>query len=137
MSYSWANHLDAKYYTIIALFLLLIFLSVVVCVYRRNLTLSAILLNQSARFLGSSTGAFLLILIFIVITIIFIGVNFVVHWILLTSSATSVDKSQVWLQWSGNKPLQIIHFILFIWGIQFLKDSCRIISYFSQLSDNG
>ena len=51
-SYSWTNHLDAKYYTIIALFLLLTFLSVVVCVYRRNLTLSAILLNQSARFLG-------------------------------------------------------------------------------------
>jgi hypothetical protein len=136
-SKSWINHLDAKYYTAIVLFCLLIFLSIAICVYRRNLNLSAILLNQSARFLGNSTRAFSLILVFVVITTFFIFLNIVVQWILLTSSAASTNKSDVWQQWSGNKPLQIIHIILFLWGIQFLKDSCKMIYYYSQLFGDG
>lgn len=104
----------------------LVFYSITVCAYRKNLTLSGILLSQSAKFLSDSTGAFLLILAFVVFTILYVALNILVYWSIATSQLGSdTNPGAVWPLRQGSKVLEVIHLVLFLWGLQCLRDSCK------------
>lgn len=108
------------------LFAGLLLLVVLTCAYLRNMALSGIFLEQSTRFLADSTATYLLIPVYLMLTMLYLLFNLTLQWVIVTSSsAAEPHPEDVWTKWRGNKALQIIHFILFLWGLQFLKDSCR------------
>lgn len=127
---SWREQLDFKYYTLIGLVLLCVFLVIISCVYRRNMTLTGIFLSQTARFLADSTPLFLLVFAYLVVTAGYLLLNVLIHWALsTTNSPKQTLSSDIWLRYHGSKLLQAIHIIVFLWGLQFIRDSCNAFAH--------
>jgi hypothetical protein len=92
--------------------------------YKRRIKITGVFLSHAGKFISQK----LINLIFIPIFIIFL-VGLIVlclfEYLAFTSNATPFKKDgEIYLQLNQNNFLTILVVIEFIWGIQFLKDSC-------------
>jgi hypothetical protein len=97
---------------------------VMIFFYKRRIKITGVFLSHAGKFISQK----LINLIFIPIFIIFL-VGLIVlclfEYLAFTSNATPFKKDgEIYLQLNQNNFLTILVVIEFIWGIQFLKDSC-------------
>ena len=100
------------------LFFLMLFM------YRRRIKIAGVLLSYASKFLGERPVNFIYIPIFLALTI---GLLILCVFQYLAYSSHSPPEPQdndIYLHNKANPILTILNIIEFIWGMQFLKDSC-------------
>ena len=127
----WQNYGPLKY--IIAgllLFFGLLFFVTQFC-YLKRVKLTGIFLSYAAKFLIQKPANFVFIPIFM---LLFLGliVLCLFQYLAFSSHDDPYKKDgDIYLQGSRNTILTILTIVQFIWGAQFLKDTCNLSNYFS------
>lgn len=125
--YKTTNH--AK--VIISILLALLFLVIVISVflYRKQVGISAIFLNEGTRFTGSKPSTIFYILLFLGLTLGFFIMILLEYKGLISVGTPTFDKVHLyyepnkhglWLTW-------VVLAIQLLWGLFFLKESCRFL----------
>lgn len=96
------------------------------CLYRKRLLVSAMFLDFSTRFLGKKPINFVFIPIFLALTVGLI-VLCLFEYLAVSSNGEPVkEKGDIYLHSKGSNILTALIIIEFIWGMQFLKDTCNL-----------
>jgi hypothetical protein len=85
-------------------------------------------MKHSDIFLKETPLVYLYIPLFIILTI---GLLVLIIWQYIafgTQYSPIFDKNKVYYSSNHNIPLQICNFIELVWGIQFLRDACKLFS---------
>ena len=103
-----------------------IFLLSFLCVYRRRLKLIGLFLDYATHFLSSNCIVFVYIPVFIILTIGLIVLCTFQHLAFASHYEPIPVDNDVYLRSDPITVLEILNIIEFIWGLQFLKDTCKI-----------
>lgn len=99
------------------------------CLYRRRIKITGVLLNYAAVFLSQKPINFIFIPIFLLLTVGLI-ILCLFQYLAYSSNSEPVKRdNDIYLHSQINPALTILNIIEFIWGMQFLKDSCN--NYFN------
>jgi hypothetical protein len=120
----WQSYGPLRIIIVIFLILFGVIFFVMIFLYKRRIKITGVFLSHAGKFLSQK----LINLIFIPIFIIFL-VGLIVlclfEYLAFTSNAKPFQKDgEIYLQLAQNNFITILVVIEFIWGIQFLKDSC-------------
>lgn len=103
----------------------LTFLIYMIC-YNKELKLAEIFMENGNTFLKSDPLVFLYIPLFLALTI---GLITLIVWQYIafgTANQTYLRDGDIFRSSSHNIPLQILNAIELIWGLQFLRDACKL-----------
>ena len=104
------------------------------CIYRRRIKITGVFLDYASQFLALKPINLVFIPIFIILLAGLI-ILCLFEYLAFSSKAEPYSKEgDIYLQLTRNPILTILVIIQFIWGIQFLKDSCKFIFIQSILS---
>jgi MFS family permease len=95
------------------------------CFYRLRNKLINIFLDWSTHFLKDHMLYYLYPFIFIALTVGLIVLCMFQHLAYLSNADPTHQDGDIYLNLSTNTPLFILNLIEFVWGLQFLKDSCK------------
>ena len=104
---------------------LAVLFSFFLCFYRRRNKLIGIFLDWSTRFMRDHIVYFFYPFIFICLTAGLVILCLFQHLAYLSKSQPQQEQGDIYLKLSYNIPLFVLNIIEFIWGLQFLKDSCN------------
>lgn len=104
------------------------------CFYRLRNKLINIFLDWSTQFLKEHCAYFLYPFIFIALTAGLIVLCMFQHLAYLSHAEPTHHDGDIYLNLSSNTLLFILNLVEFIWGLQFLKDSCTSANIQSTLS---
>ena len=93
--------------------------------YKKQIELGSILIHHSNTFLRESYPIFLYIPLFLIATIAFL---ILIVWQFIafgTAYKPTFEASNIYYHSTHNWFLQVLNVIELIWGIQFLRDSCK------------
>lgn len=94
------------------------------CIYKRRIKITGVFLHYAAKFLGKHPINFVYIPIFILLLAGLIVLCLFQYLAFSSQAEPEAKDSDIYLQLSRNPVLTILTIIEFIWGTQFLKDSC-------------
>lgn len=109
----------------VALILVGLLFVVELCFYRRRIKLTGIFLDWSTKFLSEKCVTFGYIIIWIIFTLLLIVLCVFQHLAYHSNSAPIQQEGDIYLKLSASPVLIALNIIEFIWGLQFLKDSCN------------
>ena len=119
----WSEPL--KYLLGVILMFLGIFLIIVIILYFKHLKMVGILLRCAGQFINARYVNFFYIPISIFLTLCFV-VLCIFEYLAFTSNSDPQPKdNDIFLHLKANPTLTILTMIQFVWGFQFLKDSCN------------
>ena len=119
----WSEPL--KYLLGVILMFLGIFLIIVIILYFKHLKMVGILLRCAGQFINARYVNFFYIPISIFLTLCFV-VLCIFEYLAFTSHSDPQPKdNDIFLHLKANPTLTILTMIQFVWGFQFLKDSCN------------
>ena len=95
------------------------------CFYRLRNKLVSIFLDWSTRFFKEKCAYFILTFIFVLLTAGLIILCLFQHLSYVSHNTPIHQPGDVYLQLVPNYVLFVLNLIEFIWGLQFLKDSCK------------
>lgn len=127
----WESYGPAR--IIIAVFLILfgIIFFVTLFLYQRRIKITGIFLSYASKFLAQKPINFIFIPIFIILLLGLIVLCLFQYLAFSSNAEPKTTDGDIYLQLTRNTVLTILTVIEFIWGIQFLKDSCTFTRYFS------
>lgn len=126
----------------ILLILFALFCVVLLCIYKRRIKITGVLLHYAASFIRQKAINVIFIPIFLLLTVGLI-VLCMFQYLAYSSNADPVKQDDdIYLKNWAHPLLTILNIIEFIWGMQFLKDSCKYhliqsISWFQGMLLNG
>jgi hypothetical protein len=131
---AWNNYPRLK--VLLGLLFLLLAVSIIVMtfIYRKHLQLCGVLIKYATRFLADSFCVYFYIPMFLIMTI---GLITLCVWQYVAfSTAYPPFRVQDDIYWraSGSTFFQVLNVIELIWGLQFLRDSCKYMLTQSTLS---
>lgn len=97
---------------------------VMLFLYRRRIKIAGVLLHYAAKFLGERPINFIYIPIFLLLTVGLIILCVFQYLAYSSNSDPEPRDDDIYLHTRPNPILTILNIIEFIWGMQFLKDSC-------------
>jgi hypothetical protein len=96
------------------------------CFFRRRNRLTGVFIDWGTKLAKEKFSYYLFTLLFIIFTVGLIVLCLFQHLAFLSHSDPSPSSGDIFLKLTTNIPLFILNFVEFIWGLQFLKDSCKI-----------
>ena len=124
------------------LILFAIFFAVMICLYKRRIKVTGVLLHYSAAFLSSQPVNFIFIPVFLACSVGLIVLCLFQYLAFSSRHNPVVVENEIYLHSKRDVALTVLTLIEFIWGLQFLKDTCKIrviqlISLFLEMLPNG
>jgi hypothetical protein len=95
------------------------------CFFRKRSRLTGVFIDWSTRLAKERVSYYLFVLLFIVMTAGLIVLCLFQHLAFLSSSEPLPTEGDLFLKLKPNTLLFVLNIIEFIWGLQFLKDSCK------------
>lgn len=108
----------------VLLIIFAVFFFVMLCTFRKRIKVAGILLTYSAKFLAAKPINFIFIPIFLALTVGLIVLSMFEYLAFSSNSNPEAHDQDIFLQLKGNSLLTALVIIQFIWGMQFLKDTC-------------
>lgn len=94
-------------------------------IYRRHLKLCGVLIKYATRFLADSFCVYFYLPLFLLATLLLL-LLFMWQYVAFSTSGTPYRVAgDIYWRASGNTFLQVLNVIELIWGLQFLRDSCK------------
>lgn len=122
----WNNSAWRIIIAVFCLILAMFFLTLVFC-YRRRIKITGVLLFYAARFLAIQPVNFGFIFISLLFTIGLLVLCLFQYLAFSSHSEPEATEGDIFLGLRQSSALTILTIIEFIWGMQFLKDSCTFI----------
>ena len=97
--------------------------------YRKDIDLGSILVHHSNNFLRECYLVYLYIPLFLILTI---GFLVLICWQFIafgTANYPTFERTKIYYHSGHNIFLQVLNVIELIWGLQFLRDACKILLY--------
>jgi hypothetical protein len=94
--------------------------------YRRRIKMMALFIDWSTRYLPNNIVFIAWIPIFIILTLGLIVLVFFQHLAFISSSEPTKTDNDIYLKLQPSFIWELLNIIEFLWGLQFLKDSCKI-----------
>jgi hypothetical protein len=111
----------------ISLIILALILIVMLCMYSNEIKFQGYMLEYAVKFLNQNPHAFIYIPVFI---LFHIGLVALVLWQHSCFSSYYMGSGNFW-KLTSSGILDILNILQYIWGLQFLRDACTILFYFS------
>lgn len=125
----WENY--GPWRIIIGVFLLIfgVIFFITMFLYKRRIKITGVFLSYAARFLAQKPVNFIFIPIFILLILGLIVLCLFQYLAFSSNADPKAREGDIYLQLTQNPILTVLTIIEFIWGIQFLKDSCKPYTY--------
>lgn len=126
--YQWAKIVIA-----VICFLLAIMVLVIMCMYKNERKFQAIFLDYARTFLNENPTVFAYIPIYLIFTLGLVALIVWQHCCFTSKYAISKN----FFNFNNVGILEVLNVLEFIWGLQFLKDSCKIVDNLVNFNVSG
>ena len=111
--------------TAVVLIIFGIFFLAMVILYRRRIKIVGVLLHYASNFLGSQPANFLYIPVFLILSVGLLVLCLFQYLCFSSKNEPVISEGDIFLHLKRNVPLTILTIIELVWGMQFLKDTCK------------